>query len=113
MKINVVKLILALGFGALSGLLCYVLAKENLTSFIVTAVSMFICMASVFGFDYNYGNRNVNIKTAACTFTVIAFFVNIMFCFFINSTLMYLALIGFVILLDIATVYSLCKPGSK
>lgn len=113
MKINIVKLILALGFGTLSGLLCYVLAKNNLTSFIVTTVSMSVCLASAFGFDYNCGNSNVNIKTAALIFTIIAFLVNVMFCFFPNSTLIYLALIGIVTLIDVAVVYSLCKPGSK
>ncbi len=114
MKVNVVKLILALGFGAILGLLCYQIAGEeasrNLISFAVAGTSMFLSIGMLMGFEYENENRGVNIKTAGTLMATLLLVVNIVFSCFAYGVLAYVGVVGFLTLLDIALIYSMYKP---
>lgn len=111
MRINIAKLMIALGFGVVVGVFCYAMASEecsrNLISLAVAAISMFASFTTVFAIDYNCGNRDVNIKTAAWIFTLLVLVSNVIISCFDYNGLLYATIIFFLVLANFAVIMSL------
>lgn len=113
MKINFVKIIVVLGISAVLGLICYYIAgaaeSRNWISLAVTAVSVLICLATAYACDYDRGNRNVNIRTAASTMSAVVIIANFAFACFAYPPIIYGSVLGLLTLLNIAIVYGLAR----
>lgn len=114
MKINTVKTIIVLGISLIIGLLCYSIAdaeeSRNIVAFATTSLSLFLTLGSAVACDYNYGNRNINIRTTAWIFTVIVLLANVIFSFLKFNVVTYPAIVLLMVLIAIGLVYSMCKP---
>lgn len=117
MKLNLVKSLLVFGVSALLGLLCYVIAKDvdyrNWISFASATLSIYVCLESAIACEYNCGNRNVNIKVCAWVFSIMVVIANFVFSCFMYNVLVYIAVVSILALMDVASVYALCKPQEK
>ena len=113
MKIDVVKLIVALAISALIGLICLEMAKGDPTrqwvSFAVSTLSIGICLGMAVALKYNDANRSINIKTTAWCFAFLAVVTNIVFNCFTYNVAIYIAVAFIVTLIGVALVYSLLK----
>lgn len=117
MKISFIKTIIVACIGVLFGLFCFVIADKNSyhnwISFAITAVSTFICLGSAMACNYNCGHRDVNIKVVAWIFSIIVIGLNFIFSSFAYNTIVYIAVILLVTVINIATLNALYKPETK
>lgn len=117
MKVNIVKMIIAICLAMLLSLICYVLAPEvdnrKWISFGVSSLSLMVLLIQSMGIDYNCGNRNVNIKLVASIGVILTLISNIVFSCFTYSILIYIAIIGILTLLFVASIYSMYDPNIK
>ena len=117
MKISFIKTIIVACIGVLFGLLCFVIADKdnyhNWVSFAMTAISTFVCLGSAMACNYNCGHRDVNIKVVAWLFSIIVILLNFIFSSFTNNSIVYIAIILLITVINIAVVNALYKPETK
>lgn len=114
MKINAVKTIISVGIAILLSLICYKIAPQedyrNWISLGVACVTLTTNLILAMGINYNSGTRNMNIKLVAAIGVIITLIGNIAFSCFTYPVLIYIAVMGIITLLIVASVIGLSKP---
>ena len=113
MKIDRIKALIVILASVLLGWLCYEIAdaedNRDWISFAISFFSILLCMGSAFACNYKNRCRNVNIKVAAWIFSVLVILMNIIFSCFTYNVPIYIIVLSFMTLLNIAFVYALSQ----
>ncbi len=111
MKINFIKIIIAIGISMLLayGFYCFKETNGKLILCIGSFIFLAITLIFTIGINFQFPRTTTNVRSISSLFFVIAFLINLLFSFITFSIPIYVIIVGLAILTHALIVYSVSR----